>query len=36
MEDEKSVGTFSHKLADTDSVRHLGVEGRVILKGMLK
>lgn len=36
MEVEKTVETFSHKLEDTDCVMYIGVEGRIILRGMLK
>jgi hypothetical protein len=36
MEVEKTVETFSQKLEDTDCVRYLGIEWRIILRGRLK
>jgi len=34
METEKTIETFSRELEDTDCVRYLDVEGRIILRGM--
>jgi len=36
MENEKTVEAFSRELEDTDCVRYLDVEGRIILRGMSK
>jgi len=32
MEVEKTIETFDRELEDTDCVRYLGLEGRIILK----